>query len=188
MPVARAPVRVSAVSPGLLLFPALVGRRALGPAQPSPRAPPPPARGPVPARESECGHPRCPIHQMQRAERGDKGFDGHKKIQGRQRQLLVDTGGLQLATHVGPANENDRTGGQAALQNCTTSRLNAWPSCWPTRATTGSPWPSGRRPTAAGGWKRPRALAAMPPLPPSQPAESWNAPLIAMKPAPESRL
>jgi putative transposase len=46
----------------------------------------------------------------------DKGFDGHKKIQGRKRQLLVDTGGLLLATHVGPANENDRTGGQAALQ------------------------------------------------------------------------
>jgi putative transposase len=46
----------------------------------------------------------------------DKGFDGHKKIQGRKRQLVVDTGGLLLATHVGPANENDRIGGQAALQ------------------------------------------------------------------------
>jgi transposase len=46
---------------------------------------------------------------------GDKGFDGHKKIQGRKRQLLVDTGGLLLAAHVGPAHENDRVGGQAAL-------------------------------------------------------------------------
>ena len=42
------------------------------------------------------------------SERGvlDKGFDGHKKIQGRKRQLLVDTGGLLLAAHVGPAHEN----------------------------------------------------------------------------------
>ena len=45
-----------------------------------------------------------------------KGFDGHKKIQGRKRQLLVDTGGLLLVTHVGPAHENDRTGGKAALK------------------------------------------------------------------------
>ena len=53
------------------------------------------------------------------SERGvvDNGFDGHKKIQGRKRQLLVDTGGLLLATHVGPAHENDRVGGKAALQN-----------------------------------------------------------------------
>ena len=53
------------------------------------------------------------------SERGvvDKGFDGHKKIQGRKRQLLVDTGGLLLAAHVGPAHENDRVGGKAALQN-----------------------------------------------------------------------
>ena len=53
------------------------------------------------------------------SERGvaDKGFDGHKKIQGRQRQLVVDTGGLLLAAHVGPAHENDRVGGKAALQN-----------------------------------------------------------------------
>ena len=45
-----------------------------------------------------------------------KGFDGHKKIQGRKRQLLVDTGGLLLVTHVGPAHENDRTDGKAALK------------------------------------------------------------------------
>ena len=52
------------------------------------------------------------------SERGvlDKGFDGHKKIQGRKRQLVVDTGGLLLAAHVGPAHENDRVGGKAALK------------------------------------------------------------------------
>ena len=53
------------------------------------------------------------------SERGvpDKGFDGHKKVQGRKRQLVVDTGGRLLAVSVGSANENDRTGGQKALQN-----------------------------------------------------------------------
>ena len=51
-------------------------------------------------------------------ERGvaDKGFGGHQKIQGRTRQLVVDTGGLLRAAHVGPAHENDRVGGKAALQ------------------------------------------------------------------------
>ena len=52
------------------------------------------------------------------SERGvaDKGFDGHKKIQGRKRQLAVDTGGYLLAAYVGPAHENDRVGGQAVLE------------------------------------------------------------------------
>jgi len=52
------------------------------------------------------------------SERGvlDKGFDGHKQVQGRKRQLAVDTGGRLLAAHVGPANENDRTGGRAVLE------------------------------------------------------------------------
>jgi len=52
------------------------------------------------------------------SERGvaDKGFDGHKQVQGRKRQLAVDTGGRLLAVHVGPANENDRTGGRAVLE------------------------------------------------------------------------
>ena len=52
------------------------------------------------------------------SERGvpNKGFDGHKQIQGRKRQLAIDTGGRLLAAHVGPANENDRTGGRAVLE------------------------------------------------------------------------
>ena len=52
------------------------------------------------------------------SERGvlDKGVDGHKPIQGRIRQPLADTGGLPLAAHVGPAHENDRMGGKAALK------------------------------------------------------------------------
>ena len=52
------------------------------------------------------------------SERGvlDKGFDNHKKVQGRKRQLVVDTGGRLRAVHVGPANEHDRMGGKAALE------------------------------------------------------------------------
>ena len=52
------------------------------------------------------------------SERGvlNKGFDGHKIIQGRKRQLAVDTGGLLPAGHVGPAHEKDRVGGKEALK------------------------------------------------------------------------
>lgn len=42
----------------------------------------------------------------------DCGIDGNKKINGRKRSLLVDTLGLPLVIHVGPANEHD---GQAGL-------------------------------------------------------------------------
>ena len=37
----------------------------------------------------------------------DKGFDGHKKIQGRKRHIAVDTLGLVLAVLVTPANMHD---------------------------------------------------------------------------------
>ena len=46
----------------------------------------------------------------------DKGVDGYQKIQGRQRQLIVDTGRLLLAAHVGPAHENDRVGGKIVIK------------------------------------------------------------------------
>lgn len=42
----------------------------------------------------------------------DCGIDGNKKINGRKRSILVDTLGLPLVIHVGPANEQD---GQAGL-------------------------------------------------------------------------
>ena len=52
------------------------------------------------------------------SERGvlDEGSDGHKKIQGRKRQLVIATGGLLLAAHVRPGDEIDRVGGKAALK------------------------------------------------------------------------
>jgi transposase len=43
----------------------------------------------------------------------DVGYDGHKKINGRKRHIVVDTLGYPVAVHVGAANEND---GQAGLE------------------------------------------------------------------------
>ena len=58
------------------------------------------------------------VQSIKSSERGvlDISFDGHKKIQGRQRQLVVDTGGRLRAARVGSAHEHDRVSGQAALQ------------------------------------------------------------------------
>lgn len=44
-----------------------------------------------------------------------KGFDGHKKVNGRKRHLAVDTLGYPLAVYVGGANENDGQAGLALL-------------------------------------------------------------------------
>jgi putative transposase len=46
---------------------------------------------------------------------GARGFDGAKKLAGRQRHILVDTQGLLLAVVVHPANTPDREGGQLVL-------------------------------------------------------------------------
>jgi putative transposase len=72
----------------------------------------------APSRQSRPSVAVLDAQSIKCSERGvvDKGFDGHKKIQGRKRQLVVDTGGLLLADHVGPAHENDRVGGKEALK------------------------------------------------------------------------
>jgi putative transposase len=46
----------------------------------------------------------------------DVGFDGHKKIKGRKRPMLVDTLGLLVAVVVTAANTDDRLGLVALLQ------------------------------------------------------------------------
>ena len=43
--------------------------------------------------------------------RGVRGFDGHKRVKGRKRYLLVDTLGLPIASRVEPAGMSDRRGG-----------------------------------------------------------------------------
>jgi transposase len=47
---------------------------------------------------------------------GDKGFDGHKKIKGRKRHLIIDSLGLVLAVMVGPANNHDACAAKILLQ------------------------------------------------------------------------
>jgi len=47
---------------------------------------------------------------------GPRGFDGHKKVNGRKRHLLVDTNGLLLEVVVHPADVSDREGGKRLLE------------------------------------------------------------------------
>ena len=42
---------------------------------------------------------------------GSRGFDGHKKVKGRKRHILVDTLGMMIACRVEPANLSDRLAG-----------------------------------------------------------------------------
>ena len=46
---------------------------------------------------------------------GVRGFDGHKRVKGRKRHILVDTLGLLLCVRVGPADEPDQQAGAALL-------------------------------------------------------------------------
>jgi putative transposase len=60
---------------------------------------------------------------------GPRGFDGGKKVSGRQRQLLVDTLGLLLKVVVHPANRHDRLGAKlvlGALGNAFPRRQHLW--------------------------------------------------------------
>ena len=107
--------QVSAFPAGHLLFAPLAGRgarlnQALVRRHGQPAAPSRPSRPSVAVLDAQS---------INCSERGvlDKGFDGHQKIRGRKRQLILDTSGLLLAAHVGPAHENDWIGGKAARQN-----------------------------------------------------------------------
>ena len=46
---------------------------------------------------------------------GVRGFDGHKRVKGRKRHILVDTLGLPIANRVEPANVSDRRAGACLL-------------------------------------------------------------------------
>ena len=46
---------------------------------------------------------------------GMRGFDGHKRVKGRKRHILVDTLGLPIATRVEPASISDRVAGERLL-------------------------------------------------------------------------
>jgi putative transposase len=46
---------------------------------------------------------------------GTRGFDGHKRVKGRKRHILVDTLGLPVVNRVEPANMSDRRAGARLL-------------------------------------------------------------------------
>jgi putative transposase len=46
---------------------------------------------------------------------GVRGFDGHKRVKGRKRHILVDTLGFPIANRVEPANMSDRRAGALLL-------------------------------------------------------------------------
>lgn len=69
-----------------------------------------------------AGRTACPTvvmmdsQSVKTTERGGRrGFDGHKRIRGRKRYILVDTLGLPIACRVEPANMSDRRGGSRLL-------------------------------------------------------------------------
>lgn len=48
----------------------------------------------------------------------DIGYDGHKKVKGRKRHILVDTDGRILKVFVSAADQNDRHGARRLLADC----------------------------------------------------------------------
>jgi transposase len=83
-----------------------------------------PGSGPTRTSESRCGCvqgerplPLRPswIVSPHHRKRGVRGYDGAKKLSGRKRHLLVDTGGLVLRAVVHPANIPDQEGARRVL-------------------------------------------------------------------------
>jgi putative transposase len=69
-----------------------------------------------------AGRAECPTvvimdgQSVKTTERGGPcGFDGHKRVKGRKRHILVDTLGLPIASRVEPANISDRQAGHRLL-------------------------------------------------------------------------
>ena len=95
----------SALGHGLVVFSTLASRWCLDPAPPGSLC-----QSPAGGRSralSQRGDHGQPIGENHR-KGGVRGFDGHKKVKGRKRQLLVGTLGFPLAWRVEPANMSDK--------------------------------------------------------------------------------
>ncbi|GHG11612.1 hypothetical protein GCM10017783_24930 [Deinococcus piscis] len=68
--------------------------------------------------------------------RSERGFDGHKKVNGRKRHILVDTLGLLLKVIVHPANLVDREGGKLLI-DAVKGRFPALEIVWADQGYTG---------------------------------------------------
>ncbi len=66
-----------------------------------------------------------------------RGYDGAKRLAGRKRHLLVDTGGLVLGAHVHAASLHDRDGAQQLLSAGLKERLPRLVVVWADAAYTG---------------------------------------------------
>jgi putative transposase len=67
----------------------------------------------------------------------ERGYDGGKRLAGRKRYLLVDTGSLVLGAHVHAANLHDRDGGQKLLTSELKEELPQLAVVWADVAYTG---------------------------------------------------
>jgi putative transposase len=67
----------------------------------------------------------------------ERGYDGAKRLAGRKRHLLVDTGGLVLGAHVHAASLHDRDGGQRLLTDKLKEEMPRLALVWADAAYTG---------------------------------------------------
>src|SRR5215210_4615415 len=67
----------------------------------------------------------------------ERGYDGAKRLAGRKRHLLVDTGGLVLGVHVHTASLHDRDGGRELLSDELQGELPRLAVLWADAAYTG---------------------------------------------------
>src|SRR5574342_283328 len=77
---------------------------------------------------------------------GVRGFDGHKRVKGRKRHILVDVLGLPLANRVEPANMSDPVAGSRLLAGL----APLWPTIRTVIADAGHTSRQARRPAPAG--------------------------------------